>query len=140
MLFPSVNFLAVILAAITNMVIGFAWYSPYLLGKPWMRLMGFTAKTLKTAQTSMGGLYGLSFVATIIQASVIGVVLKMAYVQTLGSAVILAGMLWLGLVAVTQFTGEIFTNKPFNPHLLAINTGYQLVSILVMTIILFSLK
>ena len=139
MLFPSVNLVGVLLAAVANMAIGFIWYHPAVLGKPWMRLMGFTAKSLKEAQAKMGGLYGLSFISAIIQASVLNVVLKMTYVQTTSNALILSGMLWLGFIAVTQLTSSIFNNKPFNLHLLTINTGYQLVSITAMTAIIFSM-
>lgn len=137
MLFPSVNLLAVFLAALANMVLGFVWYSPAVMGKPWMRLMGFTAKSLKEAQTKMGGLYGLSFIGAIIQASVLGAIFKMTYVSELSSALVLGSMCWLGFIAITQLTSGIFDTKPFKPDLLAINTGYQLLSILAMSAILF---
>lgn len=137
MLFPSVNLLGVFLAAIANMAIGFLWYSPAVMGKPWMRLMGFTEKSMKEAQKRASKLYSLSFIAAIIQASVIHVVLQMTYAQTLGNAIILGCVLWLGFVAVTQLTMSIFDTKPFSPHLLTINTSYQFLSMLAMTVILY---
>lgn len=137
MIFPSVSILAVLLAAVANMLIGFAWYSPYVMGKTWARLMGFTDKTLKEAQKSMGAWYGLSFVAAIVQAAVISVILKMTYVHSVGNALLIGGLLWLGLVAVTQFTDALFNIRKFNKHLLAINTSYQLISILVMSVIVY---
>lgn len=139
MLFPSVNLFAVLLAAITNMLIGFAWYSPYVMGKPWMKLMSMTEKSIKETQQKMGPLYGLSFLGAIIQAAAISVVLKMTYVNGLGNALLLGGLLWLGFVAVTQLTDSIFNGKKFSFHLLAINTSYQLLSILVMTTVLYLL-
>lgn len=137
MIFPSVSIIAVLLAAIANMVIGFAWYSPYIMGKPWSRLMGFTDKTLKEAQKSMGRWYGLAFVAAIIQAAVISVILKMTYAHGVGNAVLIGGLLWLGLVAVTQLTDALFNIRRFNLHLVAINTSYQLISILTMSVIVY---
>lgn len=137
MIFPSVNLLGVLLGAIANMIVGFVWYSPYVMGKPWMRLMGFTEKSIKEAQQKMGPLYGLSFVGALIQAAVISVILKMTFVNELGSALLIGGLLWLGFIAVTQLTDAIFNIRKFNPHLLAINTFYQLLSILIMTTVLF---
>ncbi len=37
----SLNWLAVLVAAISTMVVGFLWYSPLLFAKPWMREMGY---------------------------------------------------------------------------------------------------
>jgi len=36
----SLNWLAIFVAAISTMVMGFLWYSPLLFAKPWMREMG----------------------------------------------------------------------------------------------------
>ena len=34
------NLLAILVAAIATMIVGFLWYSPLLFAKPWMREMG----------------------------------------------------------------------------------------------------
>jgi len=34
------GFMLIIYAAIANMVIGMLWYSTFLFGKPWMKLVG----------------------------------------------------------------------------------------------------
>jgi hypothetical protein len=36
----NLNLLAVLVAAISTMIVGFRWYSPVLYAKPWMREMG----------------------------------------------------------------------------------------------------
>ena len=46
----EVNYLAVLVAAIVNMVVGALWYSPLLFGKAWMKLTGFNKKQLKKAK------------------------------------------------------------------------------------------
>jgi hypothetical protein len=137
MIFPSVNIVSVVAAATINMIIGFSWYSPYVLGKPWMKLMGFTEKAMTELQKSMGPLYGLSFLGAIIQAAVITVILKLTLANTLEDALLISGAVWLGFVAVTQLTDALFNGKKFSPHLLAINTSYQLISILAMTTVLY---
>ena len=35
------NWLAILVAAISTMVVGFLWYSPLLFAKAWMREMGY---------------------------------------------------------------------------------------------------
>ncbi|MBI3341870.1 DUF1761 domain-containing protein, partial [Candidatus Curtissbacteria bacterium] len=35
----QINYMAVVAAAVVNMVLGFLWYGP-LFGKPWMKMMG----------------------------------------------------------------------------------------------------
>lgn len=139
MIFPSVSLFGVLVAAVANMIIGFVWFSPAVMGKPWMKLMGFTEKSIKAASQSMGPWYGLSFVAALIQAAVITVVLKMLFVSSLTNALLVGGLLWLGFIVVTQLTGAIFNSKSFNPHLLAITTFHQLLSVLVMTTVLYFL-
>ena len=44
-----INYLAVVLAALAAMVIGFVWYGP-LFGKQWMALMGFTPQSMDEAK------------------------------------------------------------------------------------------
>jgi hypothetical protein len=37
----NLNLLAILVAAIATMPIGFLWYSPLLFANPWMREMGY---------------------------------------------------------------------------------------------------
>jgi dipeptide/tripeptide permease len=67
----EVNYLAVFVAAVVSMILGFAWYSPLILGKPWMKAKGFTSESLKKAQEKMGKMYALSFVVALITAYVL---------------------------------------------------------------------
>ena len=42
----DINWLAVLVSVIANMVIGAIWYGP-LLGKPWMKELGFTMEDIQ---------------------------------------------------------------------------------------------
>ncbi len=44
-----INYLAVVVAAIANMVLGFLWYGS-LFGKQWIKLSGFTAEAMNEAK------------------------------------------------------------------------------------------
>jgi hypothetical protein len=126
----SINWLAVIVAAIVKFAIGAAWYQP-LFGKRWRELMkvpeGAIADGL--AQAMIVGFVG-DLVMAYILARFIG-----HYGDTgIGGGLLVAFMAWLGFVA-TLMAGQIYyERKP--GELVAINAGYQLVGLLVMGAIL----
>lgn len=136
----AVNFLAVIVAAVASMGLGFAWYSASLFGKKWMKLMGYSSEHLKEEQKKMGPLYGLSFLGALVMAYVLTHVVRMSEVvfdyTPLSTGLSSGFWMWLGFVAPVQMTDAIFGSKKW--ELFLINTGYQLVSLLVMGAIVAS--
>lgn len=135
---PDVNFVAVLLAAVASMILGFLWYSQSMFGRKWMALMGYTEKDLKKEQQSMGPLYGLSFLGALVMAYVLSHVssLSSAYFGNSFSSAALSSAfwMWLGFVATVQMTDTIFGSKKWG--LYKINTLYQLASLLVMALVL----
>jgi hypothetical protein len=134
----EVNNIAILLAAVVSMAIGFAWYSRALFGKQWMKLKGYTPDSLKKAQKEMGKWYTVSFVVALITAYVLAHIMVLSEnfyhnsrVQT-GFAT--AFWAWLGFVMPVQLTEEIFGEKKWK--LFLINTGYQLASLVAMGIVL----
>ena len=134
----EVNYLAVLLAGIVSMVIGFLWYSPLLFAKPWMKLMGYTAESMKKMQKQMGPMYGVSFVLSLVMAFVLSHVTTMSeayfHYPHLMSALTSAFWMWLGFVVPVQATDVIFGGKSWK--LFGINTGYQLASLLGMGVVI----
>jgi len=133
----SLNWLAILVAAIATMVVGFLWYSPLLFAKPWMREMGYDpsdkAKT-QEMQKSAGPAYAGSFVASLISAFTLALILHGLNAQGLDFGLMVSFHVWLGFVATVQFTSALFMKQSM--RLFAINTGYQLVCYLVMGAIL----
>ena len=134
----EVDYMAVIVAAVVYMVVGFAWYSNYLFGKIWMKLAGHTPESLKKAQSEMGMLYGVGFVAALLMAFVLSHVMTLSQdfygfpkVQT---GLTTAFWMWLGFIMPVQLIDQIFGKK--NWQLLAVNTGCQLVSLLAMAVVI----
>lgn len=134
----EVNYLTVVLAGVVSMVVGFLWYSPMLLGKPWMEAMGMSEETLKKGQKEMGKYYGLSFVVALITAYVLSHVMGLStnffHYSKLTTGLTTAFWMWLGFIMPVQLTSEIFGGKRWK--LFGINTAYQLVSMLAMGITL----
>jgi hypothetical protein len=133
----SLNWLAVLVAGISTMIVGFVWYSPLLFAKAWMREMGYDpddkAKT-QEMQKSAGPAYGASFVAGLLSAFTLALILHGLQAKDLHVGLMLGFHVWLGFVATVQLTGALFARQSMK--LFAINTGYQLVCYLLMGAIL----
>src|SRR6267154_2554954 len=133
----SLNWLAILVAAISTMVVGFLWSSPRIFAKPWMKEMSYDpdnkAKT-EEMKKSAGPAYGGSFVASLISAFTLALVLHGLRAVDLHFGLMASFHIWLGFVATVQFTGALFTKQSMK--LFGINTGYQLVCYLVMGVIL----
>src|SRR5258708_22582165 len=57
----NLNWLAILVAAISTMVVGFLWYSRLLFAKPWMREMGYDPNDkakVEEMQKRTGSAYG----------------------------------------------------------------------------------
>ena len=131
------NWLAILVAAISTMIVGFVWYSALLFAKPWMREMGYDPNDKakkQEMQKSAGRAYAGSFVASLISAFTLALILHGLRAEDLHFGLMVSFHVWLGFVATVQFTGALFAKQSMK--LLGINTGYQLVCYLVMGAIL----
>jgi D-alanyl-lipoteichoic acid acyltransferase DltB (MBOAT superfamily) len=135
--FMGVNLVAVLLAAMSTMVLGFLWYSPLLFARPWMSLMGY-APDDKAKQDEMrkgaGKLYAISFLASLVAAFVLARIVRITSVHTVLHGARTGAGVWLGFVTTVQLTDTLFGKRPTKLYL--INTGYQLVCYMVMGAIL----
>jgi hypothetical protein len=128
--FSSLNYWAVLAAAVSAFVIGGAWYSPALFGKLWQRETGLTDAQLQAG--SPGKIFGLSFVMALVAALVFAMFLgpKPAFSKAT-MAGILAGAAWVG----TSFgINYLFERKSL--ALFLVNAGYHLVQYAVIGAIL----
>lgn len=127
----SVNFWAVLVAALANFLIGGMWYSPALFGKIWMRANGFTDADLQRGSPAV--IFGVSALFCLIMSANLGFFLA-GPETTLGFAVgagVAAGLGWaaLGLGVVA-----LFERRPWS--YIFVNGGYLTVSFAVMGAIL----
>jgi len=133
----SLNWLAILVAGISTMVVGFLWYSPLLFAKAWMREMGYDPNDkarMEEMKKSAAPAYGGSFLASLLSAFTLALILHGLRAEDLHTGLMLGFHVWLGFVATVQFTGALFAKQSMK--LFAINTGYQLVCYLVMAVIL----
>lgn len=134
----EVNYVAILVAGVASMGVGFLWYGPMLFGKQWMKLMGYTEKSMEEAKKEMGKTYIISFVLSLVTAFVLShvMILSENFFKTpmLSTGLSSAFWMWLGFIMPVQATDALFGGK--RKKLVAINTGYQLVSLLAMGIVI----
>ena len=121
----SINYLAVIVAALISFLIGGLWYSPILFGKQWMAEMGFTDEDTKG---SMGMIFGTTFVLSLIiafnLAAFLGPEADLVWGLTAGA---LAGIGW-----VATALGILYLFERRSMRLYLINAGYHAVTFTLM--------
>jgi len=133
----SLNWLAILLAAISTMLLGFLWYSPLLFAKAWTREMGYDPNDkskMDEMRRNGGPAYAGSFVAGLFSAFTLALILHGMRAESVHFGMMASFHIWLGFVATVQFTGALFTKQSMK--LFSINTGYQLICYLVMGAIL----
>lgn len=121
----SINYLAVLVAALISFLIGGLWYSPVLFGKPWMEEMGFTDEDTKG---NMGMIFGTTFVLSLIiafnLAAFLGPDANFVWGLTAGA---LAGIGW-----VATALGILYLFERRSMRLYLINAGYHAVTFTLM--------
>lgn len=135
-LFEHVNWWAILGCVVASMVLGFVWYM-WLFGKQWTDLMGWGDKTeaeLKELQSGAMPGYAVMIVGGLVMALVLHATLHAAGAATIGSAMIVAALLWLGFVATSTLGTAMFSQQKM--PLWFINQAYVLVQMLIMAAIL----
>ncbi len=129
---PSLNLVPVIAAGIINIVLGALWYSPFVIGKLWMRSMGKTEEEIKAGFSSaaMGITYAVNTIASLVFAYVLAHLIKFSTVTTFSQGVMIGFWVWLGFVVTTVIPGYLYESRPKMLYFLFII--YQLISITLM--------
>jgi Protein of unknown function (DUF1761) len=129
-----VNFLAVVVAALTSFLIGGLWYSRLLFGTAWMKESGMNEERIK--QGNRSAIFGTTFILALIIALNLAVFLQgppnLAWGMTAGA---LAGIGW---VAAAMGITYLFEQK--SGKLFLINAGYHVVTFTIMGAILGAWK
>ena len=127
----EVNWLAVLLATASSMVVGSIWYTPKVFGNTWMKLAKVDPKAaeksgmkpiLVTLLVSLVTAYVLAHVA-FLSNNYFGNSFLMDSLST-------AFWVWLGFAAARFITHDAFEGRP--AKLTTINVAHELVTLLVM--------
>ena len=126
-----VNYLAVVVAALANYIIGIIWYSA-IFRRTWLRLSG-VAEMKVTVLSVVLALVGALLTSYILAHAVIfaGTYMKTAGV---GLGLTTGFFNWIGFIAPVTLGSVLYEKKSWGYWVL--NNGYWLLSLLVMGIIL----
>ena len=89
----EMNYLAILVAAIVPMILGFLWYNPVLFGNVWMRESGMTEEKMKSG--NMAVIFGVSLLFSILLSAMLQslVIHQMGATQLIGGDPTVEGVL-----------------------------------------------
>lgn len=140
MLEVELSILGLVLAVVSNMVIGFVWYAKPVFGATWQKLVGLSDKELaKDSTTPMVA----APILALVQAYVLSHVIAYSQFANPDYSDLTAGLstgfwVWLGFVLPTMGVGYLFSRR--RKKLLAIDVMYHLVALLVMGAVLATVR
>ena len=126
----GVNYLAVVVAAVVALVIGFIWYSPRVFGTRWMTYLGTTQAQLGNPGPT-GMLVGV--VASLINAWVLAVLALNLGGKSVTDGILLGVLAWLGFMATITAAQISFEKKSWG--LWVLNNAHNLLVQVIMAAI-----
>lgn len=127
--FQNINWLSVIVAAISAFIVGGIWYGP-LFGRAWMTAFGLSEEDLikRSVPKTFGLSLLLSFIAALILEMFIGVDANLAFGMSAGFFV---GFGWVATMLGILYLFEMQSLKAY-----LINAGYCILALTVMGAVL----
>src|SRR4051794_14480101 len=113
----NVNGWAVLLAAVSSMVVGSLWYMPATFGNAWQKYTGVNAEKMRRSQSGdqMAWMYLSVFVASLVTAYVLAHVTFLANKffgnSFLSDALQTGFWLWLGFTAARVYVHDTFEGR-----------------------------
>ena len=133
----SVNYLYMLIAAITSFILGWLWYGP-LFGKLWLKLNGKNPSKMKKPKNSeMVKSITLSFLGTLVMVYIFSILMFLTGAYNFAGIILLSVLLWLGFFVCTTLLGNVLWDmKPWS--LFFLNSAYWLVNLILIGTILVS--
>lgn len=124
--FSSINWLAVVVCVVLNMVAGYIWYHPSVFYKAWWKGIG-KSEDEQTDPSVM--LWVWTILAALVEAVFVSFLLNTMGSTTIASGLMAGFMIWLGFVATTNLVNNLFAGRGFKVW--AIEAGNHLVFLLI---------
>lgn len=130
----QVNWLAVVLATLSTMVVGGVWYTKGVFGTKWMKLLGKKEKDLPQSMAPMVTTLLVTFITAIVLAHMTYMAAGFYDVPFLHAALTTALWAWLGFTAARMITHDAFEGRP--KALTLMNITHELVTFVVMGLVI----
>lgn len=121
------NWWAVLVAALIRMAVGFAWYSPPLLLKPWQAVTGVTPESMRAG---LGKAMVIDIIGSLIMAFALANIIVASGITDWLNGAIAGFWVWLGFQATLMVSLWGYENRPLK--LIAINLGNNLIALVLM--------
>ena len=128
MAFAGLNYLAILVAAITAFATGAVWYG--ILGNRWLAALGKTRDEIKPTPLP----FVIAFVAELIMAFVLAGIIGHMGEVTIHIGIMSALFVWAGFVATTVVVNNAYQGTPWSLPL--IDAGHWLAVLLVMGLVI----
>jgi Protein of unknown function (DUF1761) len=137
--FGAINWLAVVVCVIVSMIVGTIWYHPKTFFPIWWKGIGKTAPADEGMSGATGLTWGLTIVASLVQAIFMSLLVTAMGTRTAGGPTLVSGastgfLLWLGFVAPTNLVNKLFAGHGLKVW--AIEAGGHLVNFILFGAIL----
>lgn len=123
----GVNWLAVIVATVAGIIVGFVWYAPQVFGRRWARASGIELPQPGQVRPSV---YVGAVVTTLVTAYVLAVLSSGLGAATPVDGAIVGLLVWLGFVATWLASGVLFERRSWEWW--AIDAAQAVVSLVIM--------
>ncbi|WP_163098997.1 DUF1761 domain-containing protein [Peribacillus alkalitolerans] len=130
--FTDVSFLAILLAAISNSIIGALWYSPLLFSNIWMKGMGKRKEDFDAKGANVG--YMLTMIASLVTAYALSLFILSFDDVTIGGGALIGFLAGLGIASMRELAPTFFEGRKL--VLYFISAGYHIVALTMMGIII----
>ncbi|CAN5142671.1 hypothetical protein BH11ACT3_BH11ACT3_18270 [soil metagenome] len=128
------NWLAILLATISSMIVGTVYYLPKVFGNRFQALTGADPTKPKSRGLAYGGSFFGSAITAIVIAGLADIVARSFDAPFLGTAVALAAILWLSFTALRMLIHETFESRDL--RIWAITIFHELITVVVMAVII----
>lgn len=132
---PDINYLAVVLATLSTLVVGSLWYTKRAFGTYWIRVA-----RVDEAAAAERGVWPIlvtvvvSFITAWVLAGAISIAHDFYDGAFLTDALLTGVLLWAGFTAARVVTHDAFEGRPTG--LTALTLGHELVTVLVMSLVI----
>ena len=132
---PEINYIAVLLATFSSMVVGIIWYTPRVFGTYWMKQSGVTPSgNSRDAIIPIVVTLLVSFITAWVLAGAAFISFEFYGGSFLMNSLLTAGILWAGFTAARFVTHDAFDGRQSGLTILTI--AHELVTVLIMALII----
>jgi Na+/H+ antiporter NhaA len=128
----DVNWLAIVVAALAWWILGALWYARPVFGNPWMRAAGIE---IQEGQRPGAATIVVPLIAQFIATVAIAMLARATGSTTFGEGIVLGLVVGVGLLLTTYLVEATFGNRPQAGTWFAITGAYQLLGVLIASVI-----